>query len=154
MDHVMFIQNYRKNLLDHDLHNQEFPLSLAISHQIRKCSNYILSLQPKAQTFLVIRKHNCPIEAVIRRNDVQTVTILVTLEDFPYIVNQKIHKSTTYIHLAVQKRLAQIVEILLRNEALVNSLDNDRNTPAHYASDIPPLKVLIHYGTDLEFRNK
>jgi hypothetical protein len=37
--------------------------------------------------------------------------------------------------LAVQKRRAQIVEFLLRNEVLLNSLDNDRNTPAHYASD-------------------
>jgi hypothetical protein len=36
----------------------------------------------------------------------------------------------------------------------VNSLDNDRNTPAHYVTDIPTLKVLIHYGADLELRNK
>ena len=154
VENVMFIHNDRQNLLDHDLHNQEFPLSLAISHQARKCIDYILSLQPKAQTFLISRKHNCPIEAAIRRNDIQTMATLVTLEDFPYIVNQKIHKSISYIHLAVQKRRAQIVEFLLRNEAFVNSLDNDRNTPAHYASDIPTLKVLIHYGADMELRNK
>ena len=36
----------------------------------------------------------------------------------------------------------------------MNSLDNDRNTPAHYVTDIPTLKVLIHYGADLELRNK
>jgi hypothetical protein len=89
VENVMFIHNDRPNLLDHDLHNQEDPLSLAISHQVRKCTNYILSLQPKAQTSLVSRKHNCPIEAAIRRNDVQTMEILVTLEDFPYIINQK-----------------------------------------------------------------
>ena len=69
-------------------------------------------------------------------------------------MNQKIHKSISYIHLAVQKRRAQIVEFLLRNEAFVNSLDNDRNTPAHYVTDIPTLNVLIHYGADLELRNK
>ncbi len=129
-------------------------MSLAISQQARNCINYILSLQPKAQTFLISRKNNCPIEAAFRRNDIQTVAILVTLDDFPYIVNKKIHKSISYIHLAVQKRRSQIVEFLLRNEAFVNSLNNDRNSPAHYASDIPTLKVLIHYGADLELRKK
>ena len=103
VENVMFIHNDGQNLLNHDLHNQEFPLSLAISHQARKCTNYILSLQPNAQTFLISRKHNFPIEAAIRRNDyLQTMAILVTLEDFPYIVNQKIHKSISYIHLAVR----------------------------------------------------
>ena len=79
---------------------------------------------------------------------------LVTLEDFVYIVNQKIHKSISYIHLAVQKRRSQIVEILLRNEALIDAVDNEGNTPAHYASDIPTLRVLIHYGADLTLKNK
>ena len=79
---------------------------------------------------------------------------LVTLEDFVYIVNQKIHKSISYIHLAVQKRRSQIVEILLRNEALIDAVDNEGNTPTHYASDIPTLRVLIHYGADLTLKNK
>jgi len=151
---IRFIHEDRQNLLEHDLLNQEFPLSLAISHQSRNCINYILSLQPKAQTFLIRRKHNCPIEAAIRRNDVETIKNLVTLEDFMYIVNQKIHKSISYIHLAVQKIRSQIVEILLRNEALIDAVDNEGNTPAHYASDIPTLRVLIHYGADLTLKNK
>jgi ankyrin repeat protein len=151
---IRFIHEDRQNLLEHDLLNQEFPLSLAISHQSRNCINYILSLQPKAQTFLIRRKHNCPIEAAIRRNDVETMKTLVTLEDFMYIVNQKIHKSISYIHLAVQKRRSQIVEILLRNEALIDAVDNEGNTPAHYASDLPTLRIPIHYGADLTLKNK
>jgi hypothetical protein len=70
-----------------------------------------------------------------------------------YIVNQKIHKSISYIHLAVQKRRSQIVEILLRNEAMIDAVDNEGNTPTHYASDIPTLRVLIHYGADLTLKN-
>ena len=73
----------------------------------------------------------------------ETMEILVTLEDFVYIFNLKIHKSISHIHFAVQKRRSQIVDILLRNEALIDALDNEENTPAHYASDIPTLKVLI-----------
>jgi ankyrin repeat protein len=69
-------------------------------------------------------------------------------------VNQKIHKSISYIHLAVQKRRSQIVEILLRNEALIDVIDNEGNTPAHYASDLPTLRILIHYGADLTLKNK
>jgi hypothetical protein len=91
----------RGNLLDHDLHNEELPLTLAISHQARKCIDYILSLKPKAQSFLIRRKYNCPISAAIRKNDVRTMERLVTLEEFPYIVNKRIHKSVSYIHLAV-----------------------------------------------------
>jgi ankyrin repeat protein len=103
----------RGNLLDHDLHNEEFPLTLAISHQARKCIDYILSLKPKAQSFLIRRKYNCPISAAIRRNDVRTMEQLVTLEEFPYIVNKRIHKSVSYIHLAVKKGRPDIVKILL-----------------------------------------
>jgi hypothetical protein len=55
---IRFIHEDRQNLLEHDLLNREFPLSLAISHQARNCINYILSLQPKAQIFLIRRKHN------------------------------------------------------------------------------------------------
>jgi ankyrin repeat protein len=83
---------------------------------------------------------------------VGTMKILVTIEDFVYIVNQKTHKSISCIHLAVQKRRSQIVEILLLNEALIDALDNEGNTPAHYASDIPTLKVLIHYGAYLQLK--
>ncbi|EFX62301.1 hypothetical protein DAPPUDRAFT_337140, partial [Daphnia pulex] len=122
----------RGNLLDHDLHNEEFPLTLAISHQARKCIDYILSLKPKAQSFLIRRKYNCPISAAIRRNDVRTMEQLVTLEEFPYIVNKRIHKSVSYIHLAVEKGRPEIVKILLQNGAMVNLLDNNGNTPAHY----------------------
>ncbi|EFX62206.1 hypothetical protein DAPPUDRAFT_337271 [Daphnia pulex] len=143
----------RGNLLDHDLHNEEFPLTLAISHQARKCIDYILSLKPKAQSFLIRRKYNCPISAAIRRNDVRTMEQLVTLEEFPYIVNKRITKSVSYIHLAVEKGRPEIVKILLQNGALVNLLDNNGNTPVHYVSDIPILKILIAHKARLDVVN-
>ncbi|EFX75097.1 hypothetical protein DAPPUDRAFT_250962 [Daphnia pulex] len=70
---LKFLHIQRVNLLDHDLHNKEFPLTLAISHQSRKCIDCILSLKPKAQSFLIRRKYNCPISAAIRRNDYKTM---------------------------------------------------------------------------------
>jgi hypothetical protein len=79
---------------------------------------------------------------------------LVTLEEFPYIVNKRIHKSVSYIHLAVEKGRPEIVKILLRNGALVNLLDNNGNTPVHYVSDIPTLKVLIAHNARLDVVNK
>ena len=33
-------------------------------------------------------------------------------------------------------------------------MDNEGNKPAHYASDIPTLRVLIHYGAELALKNK
>ena len=151
---LKFIHEQRENLLDHDLHNQEFPLTLAVSHQARKCINYILSLKPKVQSFLIYRKFSYPISAAIRRNDVQTLSALTQLDEFPYIINKRIHKSISYIHLAVEKQRAQIVDILLNNGAVVDLLDNDGNTPAHYARDIPTLKVLIRHFACLDITNK
>ncbi|EFX61028.1 hypothetical protein DAPPUDRAFT_340766 [Daphnia pulex] len=151
---LKFLHIQRGNLLDHDLHNKEFPLTLAISHQSRKCIDYILSLKPKAQSFLIRRKYNCPISAAIRRNDYKTMEQLVTLEEFPYIVNKKIHKSISYIHLAVDKRRPEIVKLLLQNGAMVNLLDNNNNTPVHYVSDIPTLKILIEHKARLDVVNK
>ncbi len=129
-------------------------MTLAISHQARKCIDYILSLKPKVQSFLIHRKFSCPISAAICRNDVQTLYALTKLDEFPCIPNKRIHKSISYIHLAVDKQRTQIVEILLNNRAEVNLLDNDGNTPAHYAKDMPTLKVLIRYDARLDITNK
>ncbi|EFX62306.1 hypothetical protein DAPPUDRAFT_337133, partial [Daphnia pulex] len=79
---------------------------------------------------------------------------LVTLEEFPYIVNKRIHKSVSYIHLAVEKGRPEIVKILLQNGALVNLLDNNGNTPVHYVSDISTLKILIAHNARLDVVNK
>jgi ankyrin repeat protein len=79
---------------------------------------------------------------------------LVTLEEFPYIVNKRIHKSVSYIHLAVEKGRPEIVKILLQNGAMVNLLDNNGNTPAHYVSDVPTLKILIANKARLDVVNK
>ncbi len=150
---LKFLHIKRGNLLDHDLHNKEFPLTLAISHQYRKCIDYILSLKLQAQSFLIRRKYNCPISAAIRRNDYKTMEQHVTLVEFPYIANKKIHKSISYIHPAVDKQRPEIVKLLLRNGAMVNLLDNNNNTPVHYVSDIPILKILIAHKARLDVVN-
>jgi hypothetical protein len=77
VDTLKFLHIQRGNLLDYDLYNTEIPLTLAISHQSRKLIENILSLKPKAQTFLIRRKYNCPISAAIRRNDYKTMEKLV-----------------------------------------------------------------------------
>ncbi len=97
---IRFVHIYKKNLLEHDLVNQEFPLTLAISHKARNCINYILSQNPKVESFL---KYSCPISVAIRRNDIETIRELVELDRFQHIVNTKVHKSLSYIHLAVEK---------------------------------------------------
>jgi hypothetical protein len=79
---------------------------------------------------------------------------LVTLEEFPYIINKKINKSISYIHLAVDKRRPEIVKLLLRNGAMVNLLDNNNNTSVHYVSDIPTLKILIAHKARLDVVSK
>ena len=56
--------------------------------------------------------------------------------------------------MAVDKRRPEIVNILLKHGAIVNLLDNNGNTPAHYASDIPTLKILIAHNAPLDVVNK
>jgi hypothetical protein len=51
---IELIHLQRGTLLLHDLHNMEFPLTLAVSYQARKCITYILSLKPNAQSSLNI----------------------------------------------------------------------------------------------------
>lgn len=55
----------------------------------------------------------------IRRNDIDTLT-LVELDRFQQIINTKVRESLSYIHLAVEKKQHEIVEILLYNVAQVN----------------------------------
>jgi len=151
---IQHIHVERETLLLHDLHNREFPLTVAVTYQARKCIAYILSLKPNAQSFLIYRRFNCPISAAIRKNDLQTLTSLAQLKDYGYIINKRIHKSVSYIHLAVDQAKPHIVEILLRNNAAVNLRDNNGNTPAHYVKDVPTLKILINHGARLDFMNK
>lgn len=60
------------------------------------------------------------------------------------------HKSVSYIHLAVEKARPRLVELLLSNHANVNLLDNEKNTPAHYVTDVSTLRILINYGARLD----
>lgn len=147
---IQFIQLQRGTLLLHDLYNKEFPLTLAVNHKSRQCINYILSLKTKAQSFLIHRKFSCPISVAIRNNDLQTLTALTQLEDFAYIINKHIHKSVSYIHLAVEKARPKLVKLLLSNHANVNLLDNEKNTTAHYVTDVSTLRILINYGARLD----
>jgi len=151
---IRFVHIYKKNLLEHDLVNQEFPLTLAISHQARNCIDYILSQNPKVESFLINRKFSCPISVAIRRNDIKTIRALVELDRFQHIVNTKVHKSLSYIHLAVEKNRHEIADILLYHGAHVNLQDNNGNTPAHFVNDIPTLRVLISHGARLELGNR
>ena len=152
VDWLRFLHEDRLNLLNYDQQNNEFPLTLAISHQARACTDYILSLDLKVHSFL-IGKDSCPIAQAIRRNDLSTITQLSILPYFRTIINRNIHKSISYIHLAVQKRRTKVTHLLLQNGAFVNLLDNHRNTPAHYVEDIPTLRVLIYFGANLTARN-
>ncbi|XP_046452797.1 alpha-latroinsectotoxin-Lt1a-like [Daphnia pulex] len=151
---IRFVHIYKKNLLEHDLVNQEFPLTLAISHQARNCIDYILSQNPKVESFLINRKFSCPISVAIRRNDIETIRALVELDRFQHIVNTKVQKSLFYIHLAVEKNRHEIADILLYHGAHVNLQDNNGNTPAHFVNDIPTLRVLISHGARLELGNR
>jgi ankyrin repeat protein len=116
------------------------------------------NLHTKSQTertiFLKHRKFSCPISAAIRKNDLQTLTSLVQLEDFGCVINKCIHKSVSYIHLAVERAKPRIVELLLNNNAAVNLRDNNGNTPTHYVNDVPTLKILINHGARLDMMNK
>ena len=56
--------------------------------------------------------------------------------------------------MAVDKRHPEILKVLLKHGAMVNLLDNNGNTPAHYASDIPTLKILIAHNARLDVVNK
>jgi hypothetical protein len=127
---------------------------LAISHQARNCIDYILSQNPKVESFLINRKFSCPISVAIRRNDIETIRALVELDRFQHIVNTKVHKSLSYIHLAVEKNRHEIADILLYHGAHVNLQDNNGNTPAHFVNDIPTLRVLISHGARLELGNR
>ena len=91
---------------------------------------------------------------VIRRNDIDTITMLVELERFSHIVSTKEHKSLLYIHLAVEKNRHEIAEVLLHNGALVDLQDNNGNTPAHFVRNIPTLKLLILHGASLDVGNR
>jgi hypothetical protein len=84
VDTIQFIHLQRGTLLLHDLYSKEFPLTLAVSYQARQCITYILSLKPRAQSFLTHRKFSCPISVAIRINDLKTLTALTQLEDFKY----------------------------------------------------------------------
>lgn len=68
-------------------------------------------------------KFSCPISAAIHRNDLQTLTALKQLDEFPYLVNKRIHKSMAYIHLAVAKQRREIADLLLNNVAMLNLLE-------------------------------
>jgi hypothetical protein len=151
---IRFFHIYKKNLLEHDLVNQEFPLTLAISHQARNCIDYILSKNPKVESFLINRKYSCPISVAIRRNDIDTIRALVELDRFQHIVNTKVHKSLSYIHLAEEKNRHEIADILLYNGAQVNLQNNNGNTPADFVNDIATLRVFISHGARLELGNR
>jgi ankyrin repeat protein len=47
-----------------------------------------------------------------------------------------------------------MVELLLNNGAAVNLIDNEKNTPTHYISEIPTLRLLIRHGARLDKINK
>jgi ankyrin repeat protein len=154
VESIRFVHIYRNNLVELDPINQEFPLTLAISHQAKKCIDYILSQNPRVESFLINNKYSCPISVAIRRNDTDTIRMLVELEGFKQIVNTKVHKSLSYIHLAVEKNRHEIADILLHNGALVDLQDNNNNTPAHFVRNILTLKVLIHHGARLDVENR
>ena len=49
------------HLLEHVLHNENFPLTVTILKKARKCFDFIISLKPSAQMFLIKREYYCPI---------------------------------------------------------------------------------------------
>jgi hypothetical protein len=46
------------------------------------------------------------------------------------------------------------VKLLLRNGTILNLLNNNNNTPVHYVSDIPTLKILIAQKALLDVEKK
>ena len=147
------IQLSGRNLLDHDLVNNDFPLTLAINHKARHCIRFILSLEPKIQSFLIFREFSCPITAAICNNDHLSLLQITRLHDFSRIVNMPINVSNFYLHLAVKKGHPKLVRILLENGALTNVRDHNGNTPVHSARDLNSLRALLSYRADLTARN-
>ena len=74
----------------------------------RKCFNFIMSLKPSAQTFLIRREFNCPILRSIHIDNAESLKALAKLRDFRHVVNEPLtlhfKGETTYIHLAVEKK--------------------------------------------------
>ena len=81
-------------------------------------------------------------------------------EEKEVFINKRLQKHFGYTPLHVVCEYGrssgdcEIVELLLKNGAGVNSLDDDGYSPLHYASILDKVKVveiLVKYGTEVEF---
>ena len=149
---------YNNHLLDHDLHNGNYPLDQAIFRKARKCFDFIINLKPMAQSFLIKRDYNCPIKRAIKMSDVESLEKLAQLKDFRYVINEMFTDEekveTTYLHMAVKLKNAKIAEILIKKGANVQIMDEEGNQPIHVARTWEMAKLLWEHKAYNDERNE
>lgn len=59
----------------------------------------------------------------------------------------------TALHFAANYDLGDVVELLLKNEANVNAVDKDLNTPLHYAAKHGIYHALSVINSQIEFKS-
>lgn len=144
-----------KNVLEHDLRNDFFPLKFAIYNRAHKCVKFIINLKPSAQSFLIKREFQCPIMVCIERQDAETLEKLATLKDFANVINEPFKKNrngeTSYLHMAAEQKDARLVKILL-NSGVRFVRDEEGNLPLHLAKTVEIARLLAKEWT-LDERN-
>ena len=105
-DNVQLLELLHANenhLLEHDLHNGNFPLTVTIMKKAQKCFNFIMNLKPSAQMFLFKREYYCPILWSIKKSDVESLKELAKVKDFRQVINEpltiRFKGETTYLHI-------------------------------------------------------
>ena len=98
---------------------------------------------------------NASLYDAARRGETEATTRLLQLVDSPTSFRDKCGRNT--LHVASMNGHVDVVQLLLRKGAEANSLDNDKNTPAHLCTRNSPgirtLKALIESGFEITLQN-
>jgi ankyrin repeat protein len=143
------INDQHHNLVRPKWYDDLSALSYAINRNARRCIDYIISLVPSLQMYIV-RREICPIVAAIHQHDEYTFRQLSQLPDFNTVLNIPVSNLTTYLHETAAQKLPRMTEILLKNGAKVNAFDIFNHTPLHNARDAHTVRLLLKAGADTD----
>ena len=147
---IIKILHYHKQHLTNPWSNKDYAtLAYAIHNRARRCIDFILGLRPPITNYITRRQH-CPIAAAISKYDETTFFQLAQLPHFGALVNIPAYGTTTYLHMAVERKQPKIVKLLLEKGAVVNLKNEEKRTPLQLARDTPTARMLLKAGARIE----
>jgi ankyrin repeat protein len=88
-----------------------------------------------------------PIHCAIRAADDDALSIAITnCEDVATDINMGGKDGMTPLHLAIINSNLALAKLLLENDSVANTQDDDGNTPLHYATTVDSVQLLLEVG--------